>query len=157
MAIIHFYVKGDKTTDCIENIKDYKHIEFEFNSGFSIKTQINNLRKFWKTYLFDHSNNLIAYITNSSDVLLELNNLISLNYLDKEERIDILTQLNMLDVYTEDMFEQDSWYNIDLNIRCFEIDTNEEYVLDLELGFEIKSIDEIINASNKLSDAILWR
>lgn len=157
MATIHFYVKGDKTTDSIENIMDYEHVEFEFNCGLSIKTQINNVRKFWKTYLFDGTRDLVAYITNSSDVLLELNNLISLNYLDKEERINILTELNMLYVYTEDMFEENSLYNTNLNIRCFEIDTGEECVLDLEYGFEIKSIDEVINASNKLSDAILWR
>lgn len=157
MATIDFYVKGDKTTDCVKNIMDYEHVEFEFNCGLSIKTQINNVRKFWKTYLFDDTRDLVAYITNSSDVLLELNNLISLNFLDKEERINILTELNMLDVYTEDMFEENSLYNTNLNIRCFEIDTGEEYVLDLERGFEIKSIDQVISASNNLSDAILWR
>ena len=159
---LHIFIKGnvkgvtEKIINTI-NKEDYEHFFVNPHLNISPEQGVLDARKYWTKYI--HKEYKIGVITNSDFFLKEINILIMLNYLSIEDRNKLFKGYKdglVLDsIYNKRMFSNE-FGNLNLNIRCFDLELNEECNLDIEFGFECKTFDKIINFQNELQEAVAW-
>ncbi len=153
---LHIFIRG--------NIEDYLDVIYKYDTclvvdnNCSPQTQVNIAREYWT--LYRNKEESIAVIIYSDFFIKEINTLIMLNYLSVDRRRYILNDNDFIDkgynlneIYNESMFDSVEG-NLSLSIRFFDMSTNKECDLDLELGFDCDLFDNVIEFQNSLQDLI---